>query len=249
MKTNLSKEQKVYFRDLFREARAKALSNAENFEDIIFALEKLGSFLLGKIEGLGQYQNHICKLAKKSVLADQIPKKLSGFHTDFESLYDLVKDARNSAMHEGVFARNLTQHAIEISLILENALMSQEVKVKNFMIRNPVCAFDWQPISFIRQNMLANSFSYLPILHNGEWKLISDLAVSKYIQESSSKAERKKRLSKTFKESGIKPIETRTVDALVDVKEIMNDWNGFPICVTSKDTKEIVGILTPFDLL
>lgn len=247
---DLSYEQKIYFRDLFRDARAEALSNAENFEDLIFALEKFGSFLLGKVGDLGKYKNIICEIAEKSDLAIQIPKELPEFHTDFSSLYDLVRNARNAAMHEGVFARHLTQHAIEISIVLEDALMNQQKQVKDFMVRNPVCAFDWQPISFIRQNMLANSFSYLPILHNGKWKLISDLSISKYLQESENQKERNEKLSKIFKDSGIEPVETKSVDSLDEIYQILRDWKGFPICVTLKNSKEeIVGILTPFDLL
>lgn len=250
MNSKLDKNRKIYFRDLFRDARMKALNNSENFEDLIFALEKLGSFITQTVDGLGNYKDSINNEAKKSVLAEHIPKHLPEFHTDFNSLYELVKDARNSAMHEGVFARHITQHAIEISLIIEDALMSLNGKVKDFMVRNPVCAYEWQPISFIRQNMLANSFSYLPIYHNGKWKLISDLQISKYLQSSTSKTQRKKKLSSSFTDSGIIPIDTEAVSALDNVKDILENWNGLPICVTLQNSDaEIVGILTPYDLL
>ena len=38
--------------------------------------------------------------------------------------------------------------------------MSELHQVSDFMVRNPVCASMWQPLSFIRQSMLVNSFSY-----------------------------------------------------------------------------------------
>lgn len=250
MTKKLSYDQKIYFRNLFRDARAKALNNSENFEDIIFALENLGKVLTGKEMSLGRYKDEIYDLAKQSVLADKIPEASPAFHTNFCSQFDLVKNERNSAMHEGVFARHLTQHAIEISLILEDALMKGEREVKDYMVRNPICAYDWQPISFIRQNMLANSFSYLPIFYKEEWRLISDLEISRYIQESKDDKDRRERLSICFYKSGIEPTKTKNVNAKESIDKVMKDWKGLPVCVTVENSsKEIVGILTPFDLL
>lgn len=249
MPKKLTYNQRIYFRNLFRNARAKALNNSENFEDIIFALESLGKFLTGEEMALGRYKNKIYELAKQSVLADEVPDASPAFHTNFCSQFELIRKERNSAMHEGVFARHLTQHAVEISLILEDALMKEEKEVKDFMVRNPICAYDWQPVSFIRQNMLANSFSYLPIFYEKEWKLISDLAISRYIQDADYK-ERSKRLSVCFDKSGIKPIKTKNVNAEDSIDSVMKNWDGLPVCVTMENSgNEIVGILTPFDLL
>jgi hypothetical protein len=236
-------KQRIYFRDLFREARSKALNNAENFEDLIFALEKLGKFLHGESKQIGDL------VADYSCLSKKIPECLPEFHTDFCTLYDLVRKARNSAMHEGVFARNITRHAIELSIVLEDALMSQEKRVKDFMIRNALCAFGWQPLSFIRQNMLANSFSYLPFCDNGKWKLISDLNLTKYLQDAENRKIREQRLSQKLKDSQIKLIDADTKNAEQEIKSFVNEWKGLPICVTLKNSNEIVGILTPFDLL
>lgn len=250
MEVELTCEQETYFQDLFRSARAKALNNSENFGDLVFALEKLGSYLSPRKNKLSEYKTNIKKIAEKSDLAEIIPNKFPEFHTDFDSLFELVRDERNSAMHEGVFARHITHQAIEISLIIEDAFMKEDGKVKDFMIRNPVCAFEWQPISFIRQNMLANSFSYLPIYFENEWRLISDFAITKYLHNSTSRTQRNKKLGQTFKDSGIEPIKTKTVNALDEIKAIISDWDGLPMCVTLQNSKdEIVGILTPFDLL
>ena len=71
----------------------------------------------------------------------------------------------NDALHQGAFARHLTIHAIDLALILEDALRSfEEPRVSDYMVRNPLFAELWQPIGFIRQQMLANSFSFLPVL-------------------------------------------------------------------------------------
>ena len=73
-----------------------------------------------------------------------------------------LKDGRNDALHQGACARHLANHAVQLALVLEDALMPSEPKVSDFMVRDAICAAHWQPISFVRQQMLANSFSYLP---------------------------------------------------------------------------------------
>ena len=40
---------------------------------------------------------------------------------------------------------------------------SESEKIGDYMVPNPVCASDWQPVGFVRQMMLANSFSYIPV--------------------------------------------------------------------------------------
>jgi hypothetical protein len=93
-------------------------------------------------------------LALTSPLVVEIPNKFRNF------LDQGVDGARNETLHQGAFARPLTKHAIELAIILEDAL-SQQVNqvVMDFMVRNPLCAELWKPIGFIRQQMLANSFS------------------------------------------------------------------------------------------
>ena len=118
------------FRDDFRKAREAAQQDAEDFEQVAFALEKLGAYLCGtQHNGLGRYRTAIKTLACNSPLASQTPEARP-FHTPFDGLFRLVTDCRNSAMHEGVFARNLTQHAIQIALVIEDAL-TQIITMKN----------------------------------------------------------------------------------------------------------------------
>ena len=58
-------------------------------------------------------------------------------------------------------------------------------RIGDYMVRNPVCAHEWQPISFIRQIMLENSFSHIPFYREEqkEWHVISDLDVAKIRQK------------------------------------------------------------------
>lgn len=250
-KLKLSDTQGVYFRDKLRDARYAVLRDSEAFDEVLFALERLGVFLFGeKVATLSCYQANLNDLSKKSCLSKDIPKKFNMYHIPFHKLYEMVMSARNDALHQGAIARHLARHAIELSLILEDALMSEANKVCHFMVRDVVCAEEWQPLSFIRQNMLTNSFSYLPVCVDGKWKIISDYAIASYLRSVNSE-ERKERLAKRLSESVKDDLEkAETCDENTDVSAILDKLRkntGKPILVISD--KKLVGILTSFDLL
>src|SRR5262249_25063538 len=157
------------------------------------------------------YFGAIQKVARRSPLAEEIPKQQPEWHSPFSKLYTLVRQGRNDALHQGAFARHLTTHATQLAIALEDALMQEPLKAREFMVTNPVCASLWQPMSFIRQTMLENSFSFLPIAPDSsggtDWRLISDFAVARYLRSAKSQAERlkllAKRLGDVVKEGGI----------------------------------------------
>jgi len=178
----------VYFRDLLRNARESAQKDAENFHSMIVALEQLGRLLYTdspKLHGLRKFQGRLLELARLSPLAIEIPSHHRSLHIECSVLYKLVTEGRNSEMHEGVSARVLTQHAIELSIIFEDALSQiqhMNERISDLMARNLVCAEMWHPISFIRQNMLANSFTYLPVQdEKKQWRLVSDMQIAAYL--------------------------------------------------------------------
>jgi len=247
----------IHFRDQFRQGRAVALRDAEAFHEIIFTLERFGAFLYRKVSNLGQYKEKITEQACPSPMACEIPRELPEFHTPFSSLYQLVRDARNSALHEGAYARHLTTHAVELSLVLEDALMNGYDQVRHFMVRNPVCAYPWQPLSFIRQTMLVNSFSYLPVLltenDKTNWWLISDLLLARYLRCPSDQTTLKQRLMQTLddviKTKGIELHQPYICNPSDSISAVLEKSNGFPILVESKETSQLLGILTSFDVL
>lgn len=153
----------MYFRDQFREARARALRDAEAYQEILFSIERFGAALTGKIGTLWSYTDDIADRARGSPLAEDIPYEHREWHVPFPALYEVVRDARNDALHQGASARHLTTHATQLVLVLEDALNEQATSVGDYMVRDPLCAFPWQPINLVRQQMLANNFSYLPI--------------------------------------------------------------------------------------
>ncbi len=238
---------KVTLRDQLREAREHAINDAEAYDELLFAFERLGCVLSGKSGALDDYKRFILSFARESDLADHVPKKHRDWHTRSSDLYDSVREARNDALHQGAFARHLTTHAIQLEIVLEDALMSQATKIGDFMVRDPACAQLWQPLSFIRQQMLANSFSYLPVLWKDKWHLISDQKLALYLR----KGNRNERLAETLQ---------RAVDfdaSLLDGAQFCHvgdlklpTFSGRPILVCRReDTKDLVGILTAFDLL
>ncbi len=241
------------FRLQLQQARENALKDAEAFDGILHVVERLGSFCLGSVEGLAKYQPKLEEVVERSPLATDIPAQWRNVHTPFSLLYGMVKDARNDALHIGASARHLTTHAIELALILEDALrMCEEGKyVSDYMIRDPVCAHLWQPVSFVRQRMLTNSFSYLPVEDAaGQWCLVSDLQVAKYLQDH-TKSERKRRLATPLgKARGIALLPARCLNDRMPIGLALADFDGKPILVFRDNAEaELVGILTAFDLL
>jgi hypothetical protein len=248
----MTPEIRISFRDLLREARAQAIKDAESFEELLFTFEKLGSFLKGEIIALGRYKQEIIGLSNESPLAKVIPCNHREFHSSAEILFDLVRNARNDALHQGAFARHLTTHAIELSIILEDALTNMATNVSDFMVRNPVCAEMWQPLSFIRQQMLANSFSYLPVNNNGTWELVEDTEIVLFLRKQNTN--RNQQLAMTLEDAcnnGLKiSANPPIVPANEDVVNILGKLNGRPLLVHRQgDSRELVGIITSFDLL
>ena len=265
----LDKESKLYFINQLKEARLEALRDAEGYQKVLHVIEKMGSYLIGDIDTLGKYEDVINELAAKSPYAKDIPEKNPSWHTPFNKLYVLVRHARNDAMHQGVVARHLTRSLVLMALVLEDA-MKENGKVKNItdvMIRDVVTAELWQPISFVRQQMLVNSFTHLPVFYRGEWKLISDYAIVMYISVGSNN-ERKKSLVHSVeqaidndllledgitidlaKDGSIKSASKKDVNVNpLEIIEIINQSEGKPILVT-EGRKLLIGLITPFDML
>ncbi len=84
---DLSHDERIYFRNQLREARAIALRDAEAFHGVLFAIERLGSHLAGKIGDLGKYECCIEQLASNSALfLEDLPSdSRSNWHVPFSS--------------------------------------------------------------------------------------------------------------------------------------------------------------------
>jgi CBS domain-containing protein len=262
---SLTKESARSFADQFRSARLTALADAESFDQIIHVVERLGSYLCkeelgdkGRHGDLGKYRGGLVALVKSRGLALESRPRFSNVMTPFETLYDLVQEARNDALHQGAFARHLTKHAIELAIILEDVLSNDmDPIVTDFMVRNPVCGEPWQPIAFLRQQMLANSYSYLPVLRSDkQWAVISDAAIATFLGPDRKGTARRTRLAMTLEEAStlserpLVPSPGVFVDEKTSLDQAFDLLSRSPILlVRSPVGSGLVGILTAFDLL
>lgn len=248
----------LHFRNQLRQARASALSDSEAFHEIIYAVERLGLYLTGKSSNLEGYEKPLKNLAAESPLAQKIPDRHRRSHVPFDILYKIVKTGRNDALHQGAFARHLTDHAVQLSLIIEDALMSSLTRVCDYMVRDLIYAYPWQPISFVRQQMLANSFTYLPMLCESSgkkiWHLLSDYSVAQYLR-SVPYDQRNDRLaisvSDAIQQYHLKIEKAPTCCPEKTIDEVIGSFEqGKPMLVIDDSVYEnLLGILTPFDLL
>jgi CBS domain-containing protein len=235
-------EQQVELLAKLRDARYLVLRDAEAFHEAATTLEYVGQVSCGQIRnGLGYYKKEIVDLAVKTKRHDA---------PEVGKLFEVVREARNKAVHVGSFARHLNSRLIELILILEEAIMSGMREVQDLMVRNPVVAEAWQLVAHVRNTMLANSFSTLPIRANGGWMIVTDTAVMRLIQL----ADRDVKLGMTVLQAVdggmVKLAPAICVRPNSPISEVVGKMNHLPILVTdATDESRLMGIITPFDLL
>lgn len=247
--------ERVYHRDQLRAARYAALADAEGFHAVCYALEALGLRLLGKKADLGKYKPRLYDLSRESVVLTEMSQIRAGLFGKFDSLFDLVRSARNDAMHTGVYARHATAAAIELCIGLEEALMKEQQLprrlVEDFMVRSPVTVEPWQPVAHARQLMLMHSFSFLPV-QLGSWKLLSEGAMARYIL---SGGEWKELLSAPIEHAaahGLELAEATIVGLKQEVRELLvGRQNSLTprLWLVEDEEKRLCGVLSPFELM
>jgi predicted transcriptional regulator len=246
--------QNCFFRDQLRSARAVALADGEGFQSVLRVVELIGQQLGKNISGLGGYRTMLSGLASISPLATDLPSRWPEYHSEFGALYDEMRWARNDAVHQGAYARTLTDHTVELSIILEDALMTDATKVSQFMVRNVVDAKAWHPVSYVRLQMLTHAFSYLPIWYADAWKLIPEYGVARLLRNAPSNGIRRQRLaalvSVTVAERNLELLEAPTVSPEMSITEVLPLICERPVLVVDRmHTDVLVGLLTSSDIL
>jgi len=250
----IERQAAIYFRNQFRDARAAVLRDAEAVDEIIHVLERLGMFRSGKLKNLGDYQGDLKAIAGRSPLAKKVP---ADCHIQFSALYNSVREGRNVAMHQGAYARHLANHAVRLAIILEDALMNGNDKLKDRMVQNPVCAELWQPLSFIRQTMLESSFSYLPVRSDEsatDWSFVCDIELARYLREAENDDMLEERLVESLAKAQKKTLRLSECKRLYNPEDpiggILPKLDHLPVLVVRKEyPKDLVGIITAHDLL
>jgi CBS domain-containing protein len=243
-----SLREEVGLLENLRSARALILRDSESFHEASTLLEHIGQILSGQIRGgLGQYQREIIELACRN------PAVVRG---QMERLFNVVRNARNMAVHQGAWARHLNTRLVDLFLVLEEAIVSAMTHVEDLMVRTPVAAYGWQRVADVRKAMLANSFSAIPLQSKtGEWRLLSDTAVVRMLNGAHSTAERNRllamRIDSAIEQGLIHPDLPTCCRPTTLISEVVPKMNNLPILVVEGegDSQRLVGILTAFDLL
>lgn len=247
--------ERLYHRDQLRAARYSALADAEGFHSVCFALEALGLRLLGKKAELGKYEPKLRELSQESVVLTEMSKCYAGIFSKFSPLFDLVRSARNDAMHTGVYARHATVAALELCIGLEEALMKEKQLVRNlvedFMVKSPITVEPWQPVAHARQLMLMHSFSFLPVFI-GSWRLLSEGAMARYMR---SDGQWKNLLSATIEyaaANGLDLIDATVVELKQEVRSLLiadHESGAQRLWLVQDAHEKLCGVLSPFELM
>ena len=237
------------FRNELRDARYAAGRDSEGFQQIVFAIERLGRLSCPNARGLGQLRRVLSKLASKSTLAAPHLDATGIEQPSFETLFDLVLNGRNDALHQGAIARNLTRHAVELELILEDALVTTRRLVRDFMAGNPLCAELWEQIASIRRSMLVNQFSFVPFAHEDRWYLLSDEMLARYLAGDERRTRLAKSLGEALHANELVPSGAKQCFEDEFVEQVLSAEHGLPVLVFHRDPQKLVGILTAYDIL
>lgn len=135
---SLTLSQRAVFLASLRDAPALVLRDGESFREASTVLEHIGQIVGGKIgNGLKDHEEAIVNLRKRAGQDDE---------ESMRRLFNVVREARNMAVHEGAYARYLNGRLVDLMLLLEEAIMTME-RVEYLMVRTPVAAEPWHLIS------------------------------------------------------------------------------------------------------
>lgn len=239
----------VRFRGELRDARLAADKNAEGFQEIIFAIERLGRACCPTAKGLGQLKVPLSTLAKRASSLDGLSRPGVAGSAWFGVLYELVQEGRNDALHQGAVARNLTRHAVELALVLEDALMPTNRVVRDFMAGNPLCAAPWESLASVRRTMLANAFSFLPLSLDDKWFFLSDYDLARFLSCGDRKNTLACRLDAAVRDKHLHCMEARQCIENERVEDVLKTAEAQPVLVFDESRLRLVGILTAYDVL
>jgi hypothetical protein len=247
-------DERIYYRDRIRQARYTALADSEGFLEICFAIEDLGSRLLGKVQPLGSLKKAIAALVARDDAA--APLVAPSLFCSFDALYETVREARNDAMHTGAYARRAASSAVELCLLLEDALMfahGPKQTVAELMVREPVAVEPWHPVAHARRLMLMHSFSNLPIHIEGEWRLLTEWGLARYLVGQSKAEALGPSISSVSEKLQLAP--ARVVTESTPVDDLLLRASDPPIgaalwlVVDQTASDRLLGVISAFELI
>ena len=258
----INQNQAIYFRNEFRKARLATERDPQDCLTIAQVLESFGTQICTKKRGhsLGHCADVIKKFVREHNSISETP--CCDYHIKFSRLFEVVRRSRNDLVHRGSRAKYFAPRFTELSIVIEDALMDHEdiEKVQDYMVRDVATAQLSQPLSAIRQNMLMNSFSYMPYFDKSEckWLVVSDADIAQYLRFNGEY--HRNQLYDTLEcaiksENGIAKHEPTVCEPEKLIRDILADckWQKkrhLPILVYHpKDKQRLLGILTASDLM
>lgn len=242
-------------RKRLQKARYQVLEDGENWLGIAQAIEAVGNAIakeekVGK--GLGKVKPELQQLVKEyhpTTGQGQYEAEEGPFESTFGNLLEEVRKARNDEAHMGAAARAAARIATVVGIYLEDTLMAasgaEKEGVKAYIQEQVVRAYTWQRLGECRRLMLTYSFSYLPVKIGNEWKILTDVDLAEYLAVKGP--EGRKEIVKEAIKNGLE------VDDAAKVKPTYCKWKALKkmkgkaaVVMTEGD---LVGIITPFDLL
>ncbi len=134
--------------------------------------------------------------------------------------------------------------------------MKKLQSIEDIMVRNPVVVESWQMVAQARREMLANSFSCLPIYHRQKWQIITDFEVMRFLhcdRESGNELDRRleKNIGEAIDGNHLKTISAMSFSPSESVFNLLGKIENGPVLVIKEieSKPHLVGIVTPFDLL
>jgi CBS domain-containing protein len=236
-----------FFDDL-SSARGSALADAEAFGPLLAAIEGIGARLAKNGHGLAHYKAEIRQL---------VPQ---GDSTEFDRVFEVMREGRNEAVHTGGAARHLTQSCIRLALMLEAGIRERvggprsDWTVGDVMVKSVHEVHPWESVRDARVRMLENAFSYLPMLKDDKWLMVSDLAVAQWLLRPKDETPMNCTMDKlanalTLPEAPLLPHSVKIHAALSELEKRHLPGLVVEDTGTAQGRSRLLGMITPFDAL
>lgn len=240
----------LHFAQELRNARSKALADAEDWQELVFVFERLAKFMTScQKTDLGSDEAKEVFLIIARSRQEETPEAI----INFKLLLQQVVCGRNSEFHGGAAARRFARHCVEFSFLLEDGLKTFMNKNLGSVMSSPVMHIEtWRMLADVRRLMLENSFTWVPVKADRTWLVISDHALVKFLE-----SDRKSLLTKTVADALLLPgglaqtLEIFNQNSETRHERLLTALARGPVLVSDENASpdRIVGIVTAFDLL
>lgn len=233
-------------RRMLRAARSAVLADAEGFEVVVHAIEAMGKALNPDGSGLNEYTpwlRHLVESAHGWQAGDKRSRRL-------EARLFLLRQARNDHAHQGVHARNAADEAVEVALLLEDALSFgwADVRLADVMVRRPVVADADDSLGEIRRTMLSCSFSFVPVRLAGTWRLVSERWIAAQVVGKPRKA-RNAVFARRVSDFEEELAEAQVFAEDVPTTDLPTPLPDLLLVAETTTAKALLGVVSPSDLL